>query len=222
MKTRRKYTKEFEQGQIIKAKEGDQAAINWVLTSHKWLIDYTAFKYSSTYDREMEIKQACRIGLYLALLKYDTNQTSWFSTYAYWYIKDEVSKLLVYYDNTVIPPKGFKKTDLYFKHAINNVINVDFGQTEEIEHQDPTVLGQITDQSKGNVIYINEYELFTSILDPQTKKIVDLIFVKEENKVEVARQFRLSSKRLNELLQDAYSKIKQHFLLDICHNVYYN
>lgn len=125
-------TREQEKDLIIKAQNGDEYARNKLIESNIRLVISIAKAYTKTNIPFEDLIQEGTMGIFRAIEKFDVRSGNKFSTYATWWIRQNITRYISTQSRTIRIP--IKISELISKYnKARNVLEIDLGREPSLE-----------------------------------------------------------------------------------------
>ena len=125
-------TREQEKDLIIKAQHGDEYARNKLIESNLRLVISIAKVYTKTNIPFEDLIQEGTMGIFRAIEKFDVRSGNKFSTYATWWIRQNITRYISTQSRTIRIP--IKISELISKYnKARNVLEIDLGREPLLE-----------------------------------------------------------------------------------------
>lgn len=195
-------TRDEELDLAIKAKNGDQEAINKLVESNLKFVVSIAKGYRGLGVPFSDLIMEGNMGLYKAIEKFDPSKGTKFITYAVWWIRYQISVAIDKF-------KGNSEEVLADEYTMECVEDTDYENydTNDINQEfenDITVL-----QSKTQAVD----ELMKCLKDREVK-ILSMYFglygEKEKTLTEISKEFHMSSERVRQIVSTSLTKLKSN------------
>lgn len=220
---------------ISMAKTGDNSSFEKILSFFKPVINSLASKFSVNPSYKDDLIQEGIIGLYYAINKYDVNKSKNFGMYAYYWIKQAISRMADKSNSLIRIPirknqeirklkRNRKVKEKIYKEDYNSLVEYDFNfvsiDNNGFSGDDISLIEKIP--SKDNPVeYIEkrinfeEFEYLLSILTERERDIIEkrygLSSCLPMTLREIAHQYKLTSESIRKIEIQALSKMKKAF-----------
>lgn len=213
------------------AKNGDNSSFQRVLDVFKPLIYSLATKFASNPSYKDDLIQEGIIGLYCAINKYDINKSENFGMYAYFWIKQAISRMADKSSSLIRIPirkhqkiRKMKREKNKNKDNINSLVNYNFSfisiDDSGFNQEDHSLIEKIP-SNDNPVSYLEskmneeDFEFLLSILNKRERDIIEkrygLTSTIPMTLKEIAHQYKLTSESIRKIEIQALIKMKKAF-----------
>ncbi|MEJ5273380.1 MAG: sigma-70 family RNA polymerase sigma factor [Spirochaetota bacterium] len=215
---------------IENAKNGDNSSFQKILDIFKPLILSLVSKFSSNPSYKEDLIQEGVIGLYCAINKYDINKSENFGMYAYFWIKQAISRMADKSSSLIrIPIRKHQKLRKIKKEKSKNseyssIINYEFNFISIDDtglNQDDHSLAEKIPSNDNPMSYIEnkmneeEFEYLLSLLTKRERDIIEKRYGLSSciplTLREIAHQYNLTSESIRKIELQALNKMKKAF-----------
>ena len=149
---------------IKKYNDGDSSALDSLIENNEKLVKYVVNKYSVDKYPSMDeddLIQEGRIGLYIAATKFDIESDFKFSTYAFFWIKQRISRYV-------------KQKSTYNEVSLNKKIGDDSNEMEQIIGIEDSEIDKVEDTLCNKNLRTSLQFLINHYLNKKEKEIIEL------------------------------------------------
>ncbi|MDU1181209.1 sigma-70 family RNA polymerase sigma factor [Clostridium sp.] len=149
---------------IKKYNDGDSSALDILIENNEKLVKYVVNKYSVDKYPSMDeddLIQEGRIGLYIAATKFDIESDFKFSTYAFFWIKQRISRYV-------------KQKSTYNEVSLNKKIGDDSNEMEQIIGIEDSEIDKVEDTLCNKNLRTSLQFLINHYLNKKEKEIIEL------------------------------------------------
>ncbi|MDU4428920.1 MAG: sigma-70 family RNA polymerase sigma factor [Clostridium sp.] len=149
---------------IKKYNDGDSSALDILIENNEKLVKYVVNKYSVDKYPSMDeddLIQEGRIGLYIAATKFDIESDFKFSTYAFFWIKQRISRYV-------------KQKSTYNEVSLNKKIGDDSNEMEQIIGIEDSEIDKVEDALCNKNLRTSLQFLINHYLNKKEKEIIEL------------------------------------------------
>lgn len=186
---------------ILDAKNGDQYAIEQILTEHKQLVNSVVRKYFLIGGDIDDLVQEGMIALYNAILTYDKSKNSSFDAYAYMLVERNIISLIKQANSK-------KNMPLNEAFIVNSQGTISFDENNEnvgymISSLDPNPENELLDNDSYNELM----EKIKSTLSDYENKVLEY-YLQGYNYNDIAVKLSVSSKSIDNALNRIKNKLE--------------
>lgn len=215
---------------INKAKEGDNISFNNILDIFKPLIYSLSSKFSVNPSYKEDLIQEGIIGLYCAINKFDVAKSQNFGMYAYYWIKQAISRMADKSNSLIrIPIRKFQKIRKIKKNnkineLLNSYVDYDFNfisiDDTGFSGDDHSLAEKIPSEDNPfkyleNKCNEEDFEYLLSLLNSRERDIIEKRYGLSSSIPmtlrEIAHQYKLTSESIRKIEIRALKKMKKAF-----------
>jgi RNA polymerase sporulation-specific sigma factor len=176
-----------EKSLIKRAKEGDRDAVSELIQKNLYMAHKIASKYINSYQEYEDLVNDGIVGMLIAIKKYDLKYNNKFSTFAYYYIRNEIRRSFI-----KDRPGGIHISEMFFNDSIKarhvadliremedrDLTNKEMKMMLGVNHNINAVCTNLTDQIENKFLQFEQDK--TDINEKLTIEIVKNAITKEE------------------------------------------
>ncbi len=216
---------------IDNAKDGNEQCFNKILESFKPLINSLASKFSINPSYKDDLVQEGIIGLYFAITKFDINKSDNFKMYAYFWIKQAISRMADKSSSLIRIPirkhqklRKIRKERFFENKKLNTLIDFEFNfisiDDSSVSGEDHYLSEKIPSEdnpfkyieSKENE---EDFKFLLSMLSKRERDIIEkrygLVNSVPLTLREIAHQYKLTSESIRKIEMQALKKMQKAY-----------